>query len=415
MAKSIHSVAVIGGGPAGAALGALLAQKKYQVAVFHTDKRPPLIVGESLIPAIIPMLRSLGLEDEVKAFSIYKPGGTVSFSTTEVVMGYFKWGKGHLPDYAYNTPRDLFDASLLNCAERSGATVFKMPAKLERGEQPDTVKLSQETLDRTNGFFAGQPDFVVDATGRSRAIAKLLDLPTRRGGRNDVALFAHLDRASLADPGTTHVDHLTKGWSWRIPLPGRVSLGVVIDPKHLDAYGDDIETQYDRYLKDEPYLKIWSEGANRLTRVIRYTNYQLIADRMFGANWAMIGDAAGFVDPIFSPGVYLSVKSAFQLADALQSGGGRGMRKYEHAFRTELGLWQSVIDSWYDGRLFNLYRVGQTLKNHPIGRVVAPFFQKRLIRILSGESTSSPLKIRLFEYLMFFGVWRRDPKDLIVA
>ena len=126
---------------------------------------------------------------------------------------------GKLPDYAYNTQRDLFDAAILKAAERAGAKIFRKAAKLEKGSEPGTVRLSDETLEAAGGFFGKKPDLIVDASGRVRAIARLLELPERRGGRNDVALFAHLDKSFMTDPGNIHVDYLTKGWSWRIPLP----------------------------------------------------------------------------------------------------------------------------------------------------------------------------------------------------
>src|ERR1700678_706669 len=103
MGMKIETVAILGGGPAGAALGCLLAKKGVGVGIYHTDKRPPLIVGESLLPAVVPMLRELGVEDEVKKFSVHKPGATVCLSVTEVISAFFSWADGTLPDYAYNT------------------------------------------------------------------------------------------------------------------------------------------------------------------------------------------------------------------------------------------------------------------------------------------------------------------------
>src|SRR5512140_1413039 len=131
------SIAILGGGPAGAALGALLAPKGYKTAIFHTDKRPPLIVGESLLPAVVPFLRELGIEDNVKSFSIYKPGAVVSLSPAEIIAGTFATARGNLPDYAYNTPRDQFDLAVLQAAQRRGATIFHTPARLEPGPAPD--------------------------------------------------------------------------------------------------------------------------------------------------------------------------------------------------------------------------------------------------------------------------------------
>ena len=141
----------------------------------------------------------------------------------------------------------------------------------------------------------------------------------KRGGRDDVALFAHLDKSMMSDPGNIHLDHLTKGWSWRIPLPGKVSVGVVINPKHLEQFGDTIEKQYDAYIRQEPSLKAYTEGATRLTPVVKYQNYQLISEKMYGPGWVAVGDAAGFIDPIFSTGLYLSMKGAFELIKAIES------------------------------------------------------------------------------------------------
>lgn len=411
----IQSIAILGGGPAGATLGALLAKKGLKVGIFHTDKRPPLIVGESLLPAVVPMLRALGVEEQVKAFSVYKPGATVCLQQAEIIPSSFCWAEGHLPDYSYNTPRDLFDAAILNAAREAGANVFHCTARLHKGDAINTVRLSRQTLADANGFFGDGPDFIVDASGRSRLLARLLDLPANRGGRDDVALFAHLDRAVLSNPGHIHVDYLTKGWAWRIPLPGRVSVGVVIDPKHLSAYGQTIEQQYDAFLRDEPSLKRNTEGATRLTPVVRYTNYQIISKQMTGPGWALIGDAAGFIDPVFSTGLYLGMRGAFELAGAMEENSARSMHQFERAIQRELRLWQPVIDSWYDGRLFNLYRAGQLYKDNVVGARVGKRIQKRLARIFSGQAVENAVNMRIFEGLIRVGAVLRDPEDLAVV
>ena len=414
MDKKIKTIAIIGGGPAGSALGNILARRSYKVGIFHTDKRPPLIVGESLLPAVIPMLRELGIEDEVKTFSIYKPGATVCLKVDEIVSAPFVNARGKLPPYAYNTDRFLFDQAVFNSAEKAGARIFRFTGKLEKGEQADTVRLTKETLDRTEGFFAGQPDLIIDASGRARAISKLLDLPAKKGGRDDVALFAHLQGATITDAGHIHLDHLTKGWSWRIPLPNRVSVGIVINPAHLANYGPDMESQYDAYIHDEPSLKEYTRNTTRITPVVRYNNYQLISEKMYGPGWAMIGDAAGFLDPIFSTGVYLGMKSAFEFARALEIGSAEALRHYQDQSKWELKMWQRVVSSWYDGILFNLYRAGQAYKDHPVGRLMAPRVQRRLGRIFTGEAINYKFNMMVFDWLLSLGAVLRDQKDLVV-
>ena len=167
----------------------------------------------------------------------------------------------------------------------------------------------------------------MDATGRNRVIPKLLGHSAVKGARNDVALFAHLSNAKIHDAGHIHLDHLSFGWSWRIPLKEKVSLGFVINPKHLEKYGPGIENQYDSFIKDDPSLKAYTQGAARVSPVIRYNNYQLISSKMYGDGWVLVGDSAGFADPVFSSGLYLGLKSAFDAFEALNKGTPRAMKK----------------------------------------------------------------------------------------
>ena len=385
------------------------------MGIYHTGKRPPLVVGESLLPAVIPLLRKLGIEAEVKSFSIHKPGATVCLSVTESITAPFLRADGRIPNYAYNTPRDLFDRAILNAAERAGATIFPSAARLETGDVPNTVRLSKETLDAAGGFFTDQPDFIVDASGRARVIARLLDCKTTTGSRRDIALFAHLDSVRMNDAGNIHVDLLSRGWGWRIPLPGKASCGIVMDPKHLQTYGASAEAQYDGFLKNDPTLKIHCADSRRITPVVRYNNYQLITETMYGAGWAMVGDAAGFTDPVFSSGLYLGMRGAFALAELIRDGSTFRLQKYQSDRRRELKLWQRVIDSWYDGRLFNLYRAGQARKDGFLGARIAGRVERRLGRIFSGRATDDPHDLTIFEYLMALGAVLRNPDDLAVV
>jgi flavin-dependent dehydrogenase len=415
MAKMRRTIAIVGGGPAGACLGFLLAKRGWKTAIFHSDKRPPLVVGESLIPAVIPLLRKLGIEAEVKAFSIYKPGATICLNLNEVITAPFTFAEGKLPDYAYNAPRDLFDQAVLNAAERAGAKIFRTTAKLERGELPDTVRLSRGTLSRADGFFEGQPEFIVDASGRNRLIPRLLDHPAMTGDRNDVALFAHLSSARIHDAGHIHLDYLTKGWAWRVPLPGRVSLGIVINPAHLKQYGNSVEKQFDAYIREEPSLKVHCQGSTRVSPVMKYNNYQLISERLHGPGWMLVGDSAGFVDPVFSSGLYLGLKGAFDACDALEANTGRAMRKYQNQRKREFQWWQEVIASWYNGQLFNLVRAGRKYSGGAMGAGIERQIRRRLARVLTGEATSDRSTMRLFDYMITMGMALRDPADLVVV
>ena len=135
---------------------------------------------------------------------------------------------------------------------------------------------------------------------------------------------------------------------------------------------------------------------------------------MHGPGWASIGDAAGFLDPVFSTGLYLSMKSAFELARALDKNTTAAMDQYQNRHLWELRMWKGVIDSWYDGRLFNLYRAGQRFNTNFVGRMVEKRFRRRIARVLAGYAVNELGRMRLFGHLMHFGTVLRDPKDLAI-
>ncbi len=399
MKNKIKTIAIIGGGPSGCALATLLKRKGFKVAVFYLEKRPEIIVGESLVPAIIPFLRRLGVEDEVKSYSTYKPGASVWVSKDEEATSPFSYGGGNLPHYAYNVPRVNFDKTIFDNAVKEGVTFFNYAAKVEQVENTDTLKLSDDTIASINNYFEGQPDLIVDATGRSRTISRLLNIPTKEGYRKDIAVFAHLSGAEEIQPYNIHLHRLEKGWTWRIPLPGRTSVGVVINPEHLKTFGATKEEQYDNYLKSDEVLRKFTSNAKRETNVVQYNNYQLISQKMYGDNWALTGDAGGFLDPIFSSGLFLAIKGAFRLADAIEGGTNASFKKYQKEQMRELYVWQKLVDTWYSGRLFTLFKVGEDRMDTALGRFIGPHMQKHLTRIFSGEAVYKPYSRRFLNFV----------------
>ncbi len=112
------NIAIIGGGPTASMLAILLSKKGCKVAIFVTEEKAPILVGESLVPMIVPMLQDLGVEEEV-ASSIYKPGACFTFNATEVFEFRFSDTPSDLPSYAYNVPRDKFNQTLFRCGDKS--------------------------------------------------------------------------------------------------------------------------------------------------------------------------------------------------------------------------------------------------------------------------------------------------------
>lgn len=407
MPAPFRRIAILGGGPAGSTAAATLARAGLDVALFARGKRPPIIVGESLVPAVVPFLRRLGIEDEVASYSTWKGGATFvhdleysqSFRFTEV--------RGAETTYSYNVPRDRFDASVLESARRAGARVIDHTARAERESGSERVRLSGESLEASE--FDSQPDFIIDAGGRGRQFGRLFDIATIDGDRRDTALHAHLEGVEVEVEGNAHTDRLQHGWSWRIPLPGRVSIGIVIDSEYIRKFGDSPEDQLDNFLMDEPVIRDFARPARRVTPVMKYTNYQSRATRGVGENWAMLGDAYGFIDPVFSSGVLIAFEAGERLANALTTGTRDALDNYDAETQRSLEAWQRVIRWYYDGRLLTLLKVGSYVEKTLIGRLMSFHFQKHIPRIFTGEDTTNRYSLGLIDFMVKYALAGNDP------
>ena len=409
------TVAILGGGPVASTLAILLARDGVKVAILHLPKRAPLLVGESLVPAIIPMLRELGVEDEVKTYSKYKPGATINLTPTFNLVFPFKELRAKVPPYAYNTPRDRFDDTLLEAARKAGAHIIQTAAKVETIPGTDKVKLSAETMAAAAGVFSGPPDLIVDATGRVRLLPQALELPSVKGPREDIALFAHLDSTKIDNEGHVHTTRLDHGWSWRIPLPDRMSLGVIIGKEFLPKFGATKEEQFDNLLRQDSVLCKIAGDAKRLTPVMEYKNYQLSSTRLVGDGWALVGDTAGFIDPVFSSGLLIGMQGSFLLAAAIRNSSPRAFKKYETEVLHHLEAWHEIVGYFYSGRLFKSFQVGeQLMKTHRLMRLTFPHMQKHFGAIFTGLASNSRYSLGLLRWVMKNSLRDEDPADLAI-
>ena len=402
MKRPPHNIAIVGDGPAGTTLAATLATDGARVGLFARGRPAGLVVGESMLPALVPILRRLGIEDEVRAYAVHKPGATFVLRDGQPVAFHFRDHAGKVPGYAYNVPRDRFDRTLLAACRRAGATVFEEPARLERDPAgPDRVRLAESTPAQVRDFFGGDPDWIVDATGRSSRVARLLDLPREDGDRADYALFAHCEGVPLDSEGHVHMDHLHSGWCWRIPVGSdRVSVGIVVRPDSVASFGREADAQFDGIAAADPRLKQLFQAGRRVSSVVRYGNYQRTNLRGVGDGWALAGDAFGFVDPIFSSGLFLAMDGAIALARALRTGSEAALTHYERRQLRHLAAWRELISYYYDGRLFELVALGNPEHAHWFGRLVNGHVTRHVARNLTGESTTSAYSRWLLRFVV---------------
>lgn len=419
-------VAIIGAGPAGTTLAALLARKGVSVAIFDDGKRPDLIVGESLIPLMVTIFQRLGLEERVRSFGVRKPGVTFTINDALEFPLSFSSVAGLLPEYAYNVPRREFDALLLEAAREAGARYVPEAAVLEKGDASAEVRLGRASLAHVPEWGGATPDLLVDASGRRRLFGKLLGIETETGPRKDVAHFAHFTGCEMPQPeGQVIIGRLRHGWSWRIPLnEGRLSIGVVMNKEHAREYGTNAEEVLDAVIRRDTRLARACADRVRVSPLATYTNYQLISRRGCGPGWVMAGDAFGFADPMLSPGLAMAMLSAEKIADLVPPAAPpdmaplqRGLEEYAAWFGNFLTAWQELIDLFYDGRMFALYQTGSQWSARFPGRASAwieRHMSRHIAGMCSGACTTRAYSRNLVRFATRHGL-RVNPDDFKIS
>ncbi|MDB6078913.1 MAG: hypothetical protein JWO82_2660 [Akkermansiaceae bacterium] len=406
-------LAIVGAGPAGCTLACLLTQRGFKVLVYDDAKRPELLVGESLVPATVPVMRRLGIEERVAAFSQYKPG--VSFLHRHGTRIDFNFGPiaGALPTYAYNIPRPQFDDLLKTRAEELGVSFVTHRAELVKGDNADR-ELQLSTASLAAAGLTDHPKFVIDATGRARHSARVLGIGADKGERADVAYFAHFENFhhDFEPQGQVVITILDHGWSWRIPLPGRLSVGIVVHKDAARTYGDTPEERLDHALRTEPMLKEHAEGARRITPVMTYTNYQLISERGHGPGWAACGDAFGFVDPMLSPGLFMALESARLMDEHVFAKGpavldspaamSAGFAAAELELRDWHRSWRDLIRHFYDGGIFSLYETGTNFSKRFAGWPGIGWLERHMTRHIASMASGAFTRRRYSQELVKF-------------
>ena len=397
------------------------------MTLFEEGDRPELIVGESTLPAMVPTLRRLGIEEEVAATSVVKPGASFVFRDQQFVQFCFTSVEGKLPTYAYNVDRTVFDGLVAKRAGKAGVRrIQKRAGVVDAGH--DRLALDDETLAAAGDAFADgrQPDLLIDASGRNRLFARALKVPTEVGTRRDVAYFAHFEgyEEEYEPHGQAVIGVLENGWSWRIPLPGdRMSIGIVLNRKEADKLGDSPEERLEHVVHNDPQLARSGMSARRVSPVMTYTNYQLISERGSGANWFTVGDAFGFVDPMLSPGLLLAMSSAENLADGLLAYRAGDLaydevgERHDAEMTKQLEAWGEYVGRYYNGEIFALQRAGKRFVekfNFWPNAAISGWIEKQVGTMAAGANISRPFNRKLIRLLCRFFPCPIHPEQLAI-
>lgn len=324
---SEYDVIVIGAGPAGSTVGALLAEQGRKTLVVDRAQFPRFHVGESLIPETYWPLKRLGLIDQLKQTAFPKKM-SVQFVTDEGVETmpfYFEKYKQHESSQTWQVRRAEFDQMLVNNARSKGAAIHtgtQVLDLLSEGDQVTGVKLklsTQETLDV-------RAKLVVDSSGQTGFIANRFKLKQADPVLKKGTVWAHFQNAHRdegIDEGATIILQ-TEGkhsWFWYIPLPDNVvSIGCTGDMAYMFAKdrGNSEEIFYQEVERCVGIKRRLTE-AQPVTEFMTTKDFSYHTSQPVGPGWMLAGDALGFIDPVYSSGVFLAMKSGELIADTINN------------------------------------------------------------------------------------------------
>ena len=358
-----RDIVIVGAGPSGSIASALLQRRGWDVLVLEAQQFPRFSIGESLLAHCLDFVAEAGMMEAVDAAGFQYKNGAAFIRGTEYGEFDFadKFTAGR--DSTFQVQRAAFDKLLADEAQKQGVEIrYEV-----RVASVDITSVSAGgPRPRVRAQDGGreydvEARFVLDASGFGRTLPKLLQLETPSTFPVRNAVFTHV--ADHAPAGSfdrnkiqvvIHPRHRDV-WYWLIPFPhGRCSLGCVARREFFDAYPTDLDQRLRQLVAEEPFLARVLANADWDTPVRGLSGYAANVKSMHGPGFALLGNAAEFLDPVFSSGVTIAMRSASMAADVLD----RQLRgeavdwqsQFEVPLRKGVDTFRAYVRAWYDGR-----------------------------------------------------------------
>lgn len=357
----MKKVLVIGAGPAGCVAACHLANQGYEVTIVEKSKFPRFTIGESLLPISMEHFEEVGLLSalegagfEVKSGALFIRGQEeeIDISFSEYFTEGWTW--------TWQVPRDEFDHLIAQTTEEKGVSIHFESAIEKIDFQEDGVEV---VFINHMGSFSGKYDFVIDSSGNAGVLSTMLNIQkvsAQSGRRSLFTQVKDVRREEFSRSRRITFDVLADDlWFWVIPFSnGNTSLGFVGDAKWFGGE-DHKDQQFAHMLQQSDNFKPRFEGLEYLFPVRGVADYSCQAEKLFGDRFVMVGNTAGFIDPVFSSGVAMATSSgllAAKLVDRQLSGESVDWAlAYTAHMKQASEVFEAIVNTWYSGDLHEVF------------------------------------------------------------